>query len=87
MAKRPGIFPTFFLSGFECSTFLWGDGCRRDLVMETQHHEHALEDYRILQQLGIAIAREGMVSVRGKWRRSLRRRPRREPFAKPLGCL
>ncbi|MDB5883488.1 MAG: putative b-glycosidase, Glycoside Hydrolase Family 1 [Ramlibacter sp.] len=60
MAKRPGIFPTFFLSGFECSTFLWHDGRRRDLLVETRHREHAMEDYRILQQLGIAIAREGI---------------------------
>jgi beta-glucosidase/6-phospho-beta-glucosidase/beta-galactosidase len=60
MAKRPGLFPTFFLSGFECSTFLWKDRCRRDLVAETRHREHALEDYRILQQLGIAVAREGI---------------------------
>ena len=60
MAKRPGIFPTFFLSGFECSTFLWQDGQRRDLLVETLHREHAIEDYRILQQLGIAIAREGI---------------------------
>jgi hypothetical protein len=27
--KRPGIFPTFFLSGFECSTFRWKDRGRR----------------------------------------------------------
>jgi beta-glucosidase/6-phospho-beta-glucosidase/beta-galactosidase len=60
MAKRPGIFPTFFLSGFECSTFLWKDGRRRDLVAETHHREHALEDYRVLQELGIAVAREGI---------------------------
>ena len=60
MAKRPGIFPTFFLSGFECSTFLWKDKRRRDLVAETRHREHALEDYRMLQQLGIAVAREGI---------------------------
>ena len=60
MAKRPGIFPTFFLSGFECSTFLWKDGRRRDLVEETRHREHALEDYRILQHLGIGVAREGI---------------------------
>lgn len=26
MARHPGIFPTFFLSGFECSTFLWDGG-------------------------------------------------------------
>ena len=60
MAKRPGIFATFFLSGFECSTFLWKDRRRRDLVAETQHREHAMEDYRLLQQLGIAVAREGI---------------------------
>src|SRR4051812_47240038 len=60
MAKRPGIFPTFFLSGFECSTFLWKDRKRRDLVAETRHRQHALEDYRILQELGIAVAREGI---------------------------
>jgi beta-glucosidase/6-phospho-beta-glucosidase/beta-galactosidase len=60
MAKRPGIFPTFFLSGFECSTFLWKDRKRRDLVAETRHREHALEDYRMLHDLGIAVAREGV---------------------------
>jgi beta-glucosidase/6-phospho-beta-glucosidase/beta-galactosidase len=60
MSKRPGIFPTFFLSGFECSTFLWKEGQRRDLVEETQHREHALEDYRMLSGLGIAVAREGI---------------------------
>ena len=31
-AVQAGIFPTFFLSGFECSTFLWKDRGRRDLV-------------------------------------------------------
>src|SRR5690349_5732419 len=61
MAKRPGLFPTFFLSGFECSTFLWGkDRVRRDLVKETQHDRHAAEDYRILASLGIAVSREGI---------------------------
>src|SRR6478609_1105374 len=55
-----GIFPTFFLSGFECSTFLWKDGRRRDLVAETCHREHAVEDYRLLHDLGIAVAREGI---------------------------
>jgi hypothetical protein len=61
MAQRPGIFPTFFLSGFECSSFLWGkDGCRRNLVAETAHDRHAAEDYRQLGRLGIAVAREGI---------------------------
>ena len=60
MAKRPGIFPTFFLSGFECSTFLWKDQGRRDLSCETQHDKHVAEDYRMLRDLGIAVAREGI---------------------------
>jgi beta-glucosidase/6-phospho-beta-glucosidase/beta-galactosidase len=60
MAERPGIFPTFFLSGFECSTFRWKDHNRRDLAEETQHRAHAREDYAILASLGIAVAREGV---------------------------
>lgn len=61
MAQRPGIFPTFFLSGFECSNFLWGEQCvRRNLVAETAHDRRAAEDYRILNRLGIAVAREGI---------------------------
>ncbi len=60
MARHPGIFPTFFLSGFECSTFLWKDGRRRNLIAETAHDRHADEDYQILRHLGIAVAREGI---------------------------
>jgi beta-glucosidase/6-phospho-beta-glucosidase/beta-galactosidase len=60
MTQRPGLFPTFFLSGFECSTFEWRGRGRRDLVDETQHREHAREDYAMLHGLGIAVAREGV---------------------------
>lgn len=60
MAKRPGIFPTFFISGFECSTFLWKDKKRRNLIEETQHHLYTEQDYGILRSLGIAVAREGI---------------------------
>jgi len=60
MANRPVIFPTFFLSGFECSTFLWKDGKRRNLAAESRHDRHAMEDYRILRGLGIGTAREGV---------------------------
>ncbi|MDQ3700846.1 MAG: b-glycosidase [Chloroflexota bacterium] len=58
--ERAGIFPTFFLSGFECSTFSWQDKGRRDLVEETQHRVHAQEDYDHLRHLGIAVSREGV---------------------------
>lgn len=60
VAKRPGMFPTFFMSGFECSNFFWGDGVRRNLIAETGHDRHAAEDYQTLNQLGIAVAREGI---------------------------
>ena len=57
---REGIFPTFFLSGFECSTFVWKDQGRRDLTRETRHAEHADEDYAFLRSLGIGVARQGI---------------------------
>lgn len=60
MAQKPSIFPTFFISGFECSTFLWKDKKRRNLINETQHHRFALQDYKILRSLGIGVAREGI---------------------------
>ncbi len=60
MAQKPGIFPTFFISGFECSTFLWKDKKRRNLVEETQHNRFVQKDYEILRSLGIAVAREGI---------------------------
>ncbi|WP_029000031.1 b-glycosidase [Azohydromonas australica] len=60
MAQRAGIFPTFFLSGFECSTFEWKDRGRRNLVAETQHDRQAVADYAFLRSVGIAVAREGV---------------------------
>lgn len=60
MAARTGLFPTFFLSGFECSSFKWGAVGRRDLTRELQHDTHADGDYAMLARLGIAVAREGI---------------------------
>jgi len=60
MTDKDGLFPTFFLSGFECSTFWWKDVGRRDLADETHHLAHADEDYAMLRPLGIAVAREGI---------------------------
>jgi len=60
MTKHPSVFPTFFLSGFECSTFHWKRQGRRDLVGETQHDRHVHGDYAFLRSLGIAVAREGV---------------------------
>jgi len=55
-----GIFPTFFLSGFECSSFDWKDEGRRNVTAELRHDVHADEDYASLSPLGIAVAREGI---------------------------
>jgi beta-glucosidase/6-phospho-beta-glucosidase/beta-galactosidase len=60
MTQRPGLFPTFFISGFECSTFLWKDKGRRNLVQETGHDRYALQDYELLRSWGIAVSREGI---------------------------
>jgi len=61
MPSADSIFPTFFLSGFECSSFLWGkERKRRDVTAELRHYEHADEDYALLPPLGIAVAREGI---------------------------
>jgi beta-glucosidase/6-phospho-beta-glucosidase/beta-galactosidase len=60
MVEHAGIFPTFFLSGFECSTFVWQEQGRRNLIDETRHAEHVDEDYDLLRSLGIGVAREGI---------------------------
>ena len=59
-ASLESVFPTFFMSGFECSTVDWHGVGRRDLTAETRHRDHAAEDYGMLADLGIAVAREGV---------------------------
>jgi beta-glucosidase/6-phospho-beta-glucosidase/beta-galactosidase len=39
---------------------MWKDQGRRNLAAETQHDRHIGEDYRMLRDLGIAVAREGI---------------------------
>jgi beta-glucosidase/6-phospho-beta-glucosidase/beta-galactosidase len=60
MPSSHSIFPTFFMSGFECSTFLWKDQGRRDLGAAIKHLEHVQEDYAFLRELGIGVSREGI---------------------------
>lgn len=69
MAKKPGLFPTFFISGFECSTFIWKQKGRRNLIEETQHDRYADHDYQLLNSLGIGVSREGALwpIVDGGW--------------------
>lgn len=56
----PAIFPTFFMAGFECSTFIWKDGKRKDYVAITGHDKHLKQDYQCVMDLGIGVVREAI---------------------------
>jgi beta-glucosidase/6-phospho-beta-glucosidase/beta-galactosidase len=55
-----GIFRSFVLGGFECSTHRLPSGKRLDLIAATRHDEFAASDYRRLQQYGIRTARDAV---------------------------
>src|SRR5687768_6341367 len=55
-----GIFPTFFMVGFECSTFVWKDNERKDYVAVTGHDRHLKDDYAAAMDLGIGVVREAI---------------------------
>ena len=57
---RQAIFPTFFMAGFECSTFVWKDGKRKDYVAATGHDVHLKADLAAAMDLGIGVVREGI---------------------------
>jgi len=54
------LFPTFLLTGFECSTFVWRDGWRKDYVALTRHDHYLTEDYARVVALGIGGVREAV---------------------------
>ena len=54
------IFPTFFMTGFECSTFVWKDRERKDYVAATGHDRHLGDDFAAAMDLGIGVAREAI---------------------------
>jgi beta-glucosidase/6-phospho-beta-glucosidase/beta-galactosidase len=54
------IFPTFFMAGFECSTFVWKDRERKDYVVATGHDRHLRADLAAAMDLGIGIVREAI---------------------------
>jgi hypothetical protein len=63
VAHRPvkeALFRSFFMGGFECSTFHRRDGTRLDLVASTKHDVFCREDYLRLKARGILVAREGL---------------------------
>ena len=58
--SRDAIFPTFFMAGFECSTFVWKDRERKDYVAATGHERHLKADLASAMDLGIGVVREGI---------------------------
>ena len=59
-ASNDAIFPTFFMSGFECSTFVWKDRQRKDYVAATGHDRHLERDFEAAMDLGVGVAREAI---------------------------
>lgn len=58
MAK--GLFESFFLGGFECSTHRLKSGRRLDEIDATRHDQFAIDDYFRLQSQGMRTARDGL---------------------------
>ena len=53
-------FRSFFLGGFECSSYTRPCGTRVDLLSSTDHDRWAELDYQRLQSIGIRTARDGV---------------------------
>lgn len=56
----PGIFKSFYLGGFECSTHRRRDGVRLDLVQSTGHSRWPAQDYAAMANCGIRAVRDGL---------------------------
>jgi hypothetical protein len=57
---RTGLFNSFFLGGFECSSHRRADGRRLDLLRATGHDRFAFGDYVQLSDHHIHAARDGL---------------------------
>jgi hypothetical protein len=57
---RPGLFDSFYMAGFECSTQRRRDGRRLDLLAATGHDRWAGQDYRRAAELGLRTVRDGL---------------------------
>ncbi|HYW69467.1 MAG TPA: hypothetical protein VE961_00445 [Pyrinomonadaceae bacterium] len=58
--RYEGLFESFFLGGFECSTHRLATGKRLDEIAFTRHDRFAPQDYARLIGQGIRTAREGL---------------------------
>jgi beta-glucosidase/6-phospho-beta-glucosidase/beta-galactosidase len=75
------MFKSFFMGGFECSTHKRKDGRRVDMLASTHHDELAEQDYRQLQELGLATVRDGL-----RWH-LIERRPHRYDWSSALPMI
>lgn len=76
-----GLFDSFFLGGFECSTHRRWDHRRLDLTRASRHDEFARADYQRLRDRGIRAARDGL-----RWHR-IETRPGVYDFAADLPVI
>jgi beta-glucosidase/6-phospho-beta-glucosidase/beta-galactosidase len=76
-----GLFKSFIMGGFECSTHRLPSGKRLDLIRSTRHDELAAGDYRLLQRHGILTARDGL-----RWH-LIERSPGLYDFSSSIGML
>lgn len=81
MTRRPSLFQTYFMGGFECSTHRRRDGRRLDIIAATRHDEFAAKDYRSLANLGIRTVRDGI-----RWH-LIEAQPKRYDFSSVLNML
>jgi hypothetical protein len=55
-----GLFDSYFLAGFECSSHRRQDGRRLDLIAATGHDHAVIQDYRSMLEHGIRTVRDGV---------------------------
>jgi beta-glucosidase/6-phospho-beta-glucosidase/beta-galactosidase len=60
LMTKNGLFQSFLMGGFECSTHRRGDGKRLDLIAGTRHDEFARQDYERLINIGMLTVRDGV---------------------------
>jgi beta-glucosidase/6-phospho-beta-glucosidase/beta-galactosidase len=75
------LFRSFFMGGFECSTFKRRNGERLDLVASTKHDIFCHRDYQRLQRQGLCTAREGL-----RWH-LIERRPGQYDFSSAMPMI
>jgi beta-glucosidase/6-phospho-beta-glucosidase/beta-galactosidase len=57
---KPPLLPGFLMAGFECSTPINRDRRRVDELALTQHDRYVREDYRLLRDHHLTVARDGI---------------------------